>query len=99
MKKLLIVLSFTLLSTVSFADAFENISDFERGFNEGKKSISGRVIQAIGIKSTYTNYAKENLRDECSDGIVKQIICSERVKIPDGVTNDQFVCSGLCINR
>jgi hypothetical protein len=93
MKKLLVGL--TLLISISSLAA---TSDFERGFNTGKKANKGRVVMADGSDFTgRTSNAKYILKHErCADGKLEQVVCTDY----DYLSSDyKKMCAGLCLPK
>ncbi|MCO4754182.1 MAG: hypothetical protein KC478_06855 [Bacteriovoracaceae bacterium] len=88
MKKLLIGLTL-IASASSFAS-----SDFERGFEEGKKASKGRVIIVDGgINPKNNGYGPKELKRACENGRIEQVVCLEQRH-----TDYVQTCAGICIN-
>ena len=86
-----------LLSCATFAS---DTSSFVRGYKAGLNVSQGRVlltsIDGYYDFSSNLAVAKRKLKELCSDGVVKQVVCLDNKDLKD---IDASVCSGLCINK
>jgi hypothetical protein len=92
--------SFTIiLITLSSLSVFSQ-SEFERGFDLGRRITLGRLLIVKGSEKVNRNAridAYNKLEDKCSDGTIMQRQCLDGLVDRNG--DLQYVCSGICINK
>ena len=100
------IVIFIALTFGSLAGFTQEVSDFERGYNAGVNSQLGRVIQVKSAKRrevvnfmTYIYTARDDIKNLCADGEVKQIVCTDEFYEDGNSDTPVMVCSGICINK
>ncbi len=89
--------------TISELDEKSKVSEFERGFFEGKKAGRGRLVIVKGhIDAEYDKEADTKLNNACSGKIIQKT-CTDKFyeynSNTPGVYSQMKACSAICVDE